>query len=92
MHAWCAAPSPAIFASYVCGPLTAASGLAMCACLAVSVFPGLSILVPRLSSRVALAVRADAREREREREKYYTYPATRLVQVLPGHPLADPKR
>ena len=34
----------------------------MCACLAVSVFPGLSILVPRLASRVTLAVRADARE------------------------------
>ena len=28
----------------------------------------------------------------REREKYYTYPALRLIQVLPGHPLADPKR
>ena len=32
------------------------------------------------------------REREREREKYYTFPALRLTQVLPGHPLADPKR
>ena len=30
-----------------------------------------------------------ADEREREREKYYTYPALRLIQVLPGHPLAD---
>ena len=30
-----------------------------------------------------------ATEREREREKYYTYPALRLIQVLPGHPLAD---
>ena len=29
--------------------------------------------------------------RERERERYYTYPALRLIQVLPGHPLADPK-
>ena len=29
---------------------------------------------------------------EREREKYYTYPAPSLIQVLPGHPLADPKR
>ena len=28
------------------------------------------------------------RERERERERYYTYPALRLIQVLPGHPLA----
>ena len=28
-------------------------------------------------------------ERDREREKYYTYPALRLIQVLPGHPLAD---
>ena len=36
------------------------SSLAMCACLAVSVFPGLSILVPRLAPRVTLAVRADA--------------------------------
>ena len=25
------------------------------------------------------------------REKYYTNPATRLIQVLPGHPLADSK-
>ena len=31
-------------------------------------------------------------KREREREKYDTYPATRLIQVLPGHPLADPRR
>ena len=31
-------------------------------------------------------------EREREREKYYTHPALRLIQVLPGHPLAEPKR
>ena len=30
-------------------------------------------------------------ERERERERYYTYPALRLIQVLPGHPLADSK-
>ena len=29
---------------------------------------------------------------EREREKYCTYPATRLIQVLPRHRLADPKR
>ena len=34
----------------------------MCACLAVSVFPGVSILVPQLASRVTLAVRADARD------------------------------
>ena len=27
----------------------------------------------------------------RERERDYTYPALRLIQVLPGHPLADPK-
>ena len=33
----------------------------------------------------------EARERERERERDYTYPALRLIQVLPGHPLADPK-
>ena len=26
-----------------------------------------------------------------ERERDYTYPALRLIQVLPGHPLADPK-
>ena len=32
-----------------------------------------------------------AGQRERERERYYTYPALRLIQVLPGHPLADPK-
>ena len=25
-----------------------------------------------------------------ERERDYTYPALRLIQVLPGHPLADP--
>ena len=30
-------------------------------------------------------------EKERERDIYYTYPALRLIQVLPGHPLADPK-
>ena len=30
--------------------------------------------------------------RERERAKYYTFPALRLTQVLPEHPLADPKR
>ena len=30
------------------------------------------------------------REREREREReYYTFPALRLMQVLPGHALAD---
>ena len=28
---------------------------------------------------------------ERERERDYTYPALRLIQVLPGHPLADSK-
>ena len=27
----------------------------------------------------------------RERERDYTYPALRLIQVLPGHPLADSK-
>ena len=32
------------------------------------------------------------RERERGRERDYTFPALRLTQVLPGHPLADPKR
>ena len=43
----------------------------------------------RLASPVTLAVRADARDvRERERE-YYTFPALRLMQVLPGHALAD---
>ena len=26
-----------------------------------------------------------------ERERYYKYPALRLIQVLPGHPLADSK-
>ena len=26
---------------------------------------------------------------ERERERYYTFPALRLMQVLPGHALAD---
>ena len=30
-------------------------------------------------------------QRERERERDYTYPALRLIQVLPGHPLTDPK-
>ena len=30
-------------------------------------------------------------ERERETERDYTYPALRLIQVLPGHPLADSK-
>ena len=40
--------------------LTAASRLAMCACLAVSVSPRLSVLVPHLASLVTLAVRADA--------------------------------
>ena len=39
LHSSCAAPCPALFASSVCGPLTAAYSLAMCACLAVSVFP-----------------------------------------------------
>ena len=34
----------------------------MCACLAVSVFPGRLIHLPRLASRVTLAVRADARD------------------------------
>ena len=34
----------------------------MRACLAVPVPPGVSILVPRLASRVTLAVRADARD------------------------------
>ena len=33
-----------------------------CACLAVSVFPGLSIHLPRVASRVTLAVRAEARD------------------------------
>ena len=27
--------------------------------------------------------------RERERERDYTYPALRLIQVLPGHPDVD---
>ena len=36
--------------------------LAVCACLAVSVSLGLSVIVPRLASRVTLAVRADARD------------------------------
>ena len=36
--------------------------LALCACLAVSVFPGRFILLPHLASRVTLAVRADARD------------------------------
>ena len=30
-------------------------------------------------------------EPEREREKYYTFPALWLTQVLPRHPLAEPK-
>ena len=34
----------------------------MCACLAVSVPPGLLVLLPRLASGVTLAVRADARD------------------------------
>ena len=42
--------------------LTAVSRLAMCACLAASVFPGRLLLLPRLASRVTLAVRADARD------------------------------
>ena len=40
----------------------AVSRLAMCACLAVSVFPGRLIHLPRLASRVTLAVRANARD------------------------------
>ena len=39
--------------------MTAVSRLALCACLAVSVFPG---RLPCLASRVTLAVRADARD------------------------------
>ena len=31
------------------------------------------------------------RGRERDRERDYTNPALRLIQVLPGHPLADSK-
>ena len=42
--------------------LTAVSRLAVRACLALSVSPGLPALVPRLASRVTLAVRADARD------------------------------
>ena len=42
--------------------LTAVSRLAMCACLAVSVFSGRFIHLPRLASRVTLAVRADGRD------------------------------
>ena len=38
------------------------AGLAMCACLAVSVFPGRLIHLPRLASRVTMAVRAGARD------------------------------
>ena len=41
--------------------LTAVSRLATCACLAVSVFPGRLIHLPRLAPRVTLAVRADAK-------------------------------
>ena len=44
------------------GSILLLSRLAVCACLAVSVFPGLSVLVPRSASRVTLAVRADARD------------------------------
>ena len=32
------------------------------------------------------------REREREREVLHVSSHTRLIQVLPGHPLADPRR
>ena len=42
--------------------LTTVSRLALCACLGVSVSPGFLVLVPRVASRIALAVRADARE------------------------------
>ena len=69
---WAGGPTPrqiySLLASSVCWAhcgtlwaLTAVSGLAMSACLAVSVFPGLSTLLPRLASRVTVAARADAR-------------------------------
>ena len=30
--------------------------------------------------------------KQKEERGIHTYPALRLIQVLPGHPLADPKR
>ena len=42
--------------------IPAVSRLAMCACLAVTVFPGRLVHLPRLASGVTLAVRADARD------------------------------
>ena len=59
--------------------LTAVSRLAMCACLAVSVFPGRLIHLPRLASRVALAIRADARDVIYL--SIYTYPALKQIQA-----------
>ena len=38
-----------------------------------------------------LCYRCDTDDREM-RERDITYPAPRLIQVLPGHPPADPKR
>ena len=48
-------------ASSVCA-FTAVSSLAVRACLAASVWPGISVLVPRLARWGTLAVRADARD------------------------------
>ena len=89
MHAWYVTPHRAVYAFQCMWTLTTASGLAVRACLAVSVSHGPFVLVLCLASRVMLAVKAPGRERERERD--YTYPALRQIQVLPGHPLADPK-
>ena len=62
MHAWCAAPRWNDIRFQCLWTMPAAFSLAMRACLAVSVSPGPSELLPRLAPRVALAVRADARD------------------------------
>ena len=47
--------------------------------------PTFKPIVPRESDKTGPS------KNQGERERDYTYPALRLIQVLPGHPLADPK-
>ena len=54
---------------------------------------GVRYVKPGRAAQYQMHVKSGRQLKKREkREKYYTYPALRLIQVLPGRPLAEPKR
>ena len=80
------------FASSVCGPcLLALVLLCVPAWLCPCAFHWTSYMCSPSGLCATLAAMANARERERERSTHLSS-HTRLIRVLPGHPLADPKR